>query len=378
MNPYHRITDFSGSRRKGIGSSDIPTLAGFNKGYKHKYLVKKTGQIEEFEGTPYTLYLEKKGLIEQCESSDRAEWGHRLEPVVIAKWIETVYGPEAALAYYSARIRDRSIGVFKSLTECRMPERRYVIAHADLVIDTPEPMQVYNLEGHAEYVPACIVEAKTTGYYAGKRREGEAFLGYDPDDLSHQGIPDPVFLQAQWQMLAYGVGVAYVPVLIDTGDYREYGPILADPRTQEKCLALAERLWWCVEHDKPPKPETWSDVAKMWPVPEPKTAMLGGDDELRAREYVAEYWRLGAVIKRDEARRDDLKSALGIYLGENQILSTAEGMKLASSWTQSNPASVDLKGLKEKDAELYGRLVAGGYVRTSERRELRPAKIEGI
>ena len=355
MNHYTRIRDFHASRLKGIGSSDIPTLAGFNKQYNE---------------THYTLWLEKTSRAEGRKAGERAEWGHRLEPVVIAKWIETVYGVEAAKAFYSARIRDRSFGAFKSLTTCMMPERRYVIAHADLVVDHPS-------DAIGPLAPPAIVEAKTTGYFSGKRREGEAFLGYDPDDLSHQGVPDPVFLQVQWQMLAYDINLAYVPVLIDTGDYREYGPIMADPRTQEKCLALAERLWWCVEHDKPPKPETWSDVEKMWPLPEPKTAMLGGEDEMRAREYVAEYWRLGASIKRMETERDELKNALGIYIGENQYLTTAEGMKLASSWTQANPASVDLKGLKERDADLYGRLVAGGYVRTSERRELRPAKVKG-
>jgi len=349
MNRYTRIKDFHGARALGIGSSDIPTLAGFGK---------------QYGDTPYTLYLEKIGEGKRREAGPRAEWGHRLEPVVLAKWIETAFGPEKAQEYYAARIRNRSAGVLKSLTEARMPERKYVLAHADLVIDNCP-------------VDECIVEAKTTGYFSGKRREGEAFLGYDPDDLSQQGIPDPVFLQVQWQMLAYDVRQAYVAVLIDTGDYREYGPIHADPRTQEKCLALAERLWNCVEARTPPKPETWSDVASMWPLPDDKTAMLGGEEELKARALCARYWSLGESASRIEDERKEIKNALGIYIGENSILSTPNGTKLASSWIQANPASVDLKGLREKDDELYGRLVSGGYVRQSERRELRPAKVKG-
>lgn len=347
MNPYHRIRDFHGARLTGIGSSDIPTLAGFGKPYKD---------------TPYTLWLEKTGRALGREAGPRAEWGHRLEPVVVAKWIETIYGVEAARAFYAARIRDRSSGPFKVLTEARIPERSYVLAHADLIIDSDAP---------------ALLEAKTTGFFSGKRREGEAFLGYDPDDLSHQGIPDPVYLQVQWQLLAYGIQTAYVAVLIDTGDYREYGPIMAAPRVQEKCLALAERLWWHVEHDKEPKPETWSDVAKMWPVPEPKTAMVGGDDEMRARECAAEYWRLGESIKALEARRDEYKNALGIYIGENGTLVTSEGMKLATSSLQRNPPVTDLKRLREEQPGIYTSLVEGGYISQTERRELRPAKIKG-
>lgn len=124
-------------------------------------------------------------------------------------------------------------------------------------------------------------------------------------------------------------------------------------------------------------PETWSDVSLMWPVPNENAAMVGGADEMKAREIVDEYWKIGERIDRDEARRKELKNALGIYIGENSILSTPEGVKLASSWVQANPASVDLKGIIEKEPELYSRLVEGGYVRKSERRELRPARIKG-
>jgi predicted phage-related endonuclease len=348
MNRITRIRDFHAERAKGIGSSDIPTLAGFAKQY---------GQ------TPYTLYLEKIGEADRKPAGPRAEWGHRLEPLVLSAFVGRHYGEERALDYLAGAIRGRSCGPFKTLTECRMPERRYVLAHADLVIDeAPEPY---------------IVEAKTTGYFAGKRREGEAFLGYDPDDLTQQGIPDPVFLQVQWQMLAYGVSVAYVAVLIDTGDYREYGPIRADPRVQEKCLTLAERLWNCIQARTPPKPETWSDVATMWPLPVEKTAMVGGEDEMKARQYATEYWRLGERIKTLEAQREELKNALGIYIGENSILQTPEGLKLASSWIQANPESVALKELREKDKALFDRLDEGGYIRRSQRREMRPAKIKG-
>jgi predicted phage-related endonuclease len=347
MMGYSKIKDFHGARAMGIGSSDIPVLAGFGKKYGD---------------TPLTLYLEKTGQKERRTAGERAEWGHRLEPVVLAKWVENSTDEATAKGFLAAAIRGRHFGPLKVLTEARMPGRPYVLAHADLVDDAPEPR---------------IVEAKTTGFFAGKRREGEAFLGYDPDDRSYQGIPDPVYLQVQWQMLAYGISEAFVAVLIDTGDYREYGPILAAPRVQEKCLALAERLWNCIEARTPPKPETWSDVALMWPLPDDKTAMVGGEDEMKAREYCRRYWQIGETVKRLEEERAELKNALGIYMGGNTELVTPEGHKLASSWVQANPMGVDLKGLREKEPDIYARLDEGGYLRKSERRELRPAKVKG-
>jgi predicted phage-related endonuclease len=347
MTPYHKIHDFHGARALGVGSSDIPTLAGFAKQY---------GQ------TPYTLWRQKVGMDGPTEAGPRAEWGHRLEPLVLSAYIERHYGQAQALAYLAAAIRGRSCGPYKTLTEAIHPERRYVLAHADLVIDDEA---------------AQIIEAKTSGYYAGKRREGEAFLGYDPDDLTAQGIPDPVYLQVQWQLYAYDVREAWVAVLIDTGDYREYGPIIADPRTQEKCLTLATRLWECVEANKPPKPETWSDVATMWPLPDEKTAMVGGETEMQARQWCDEYHRLGETERRVKDRRTELKNALGILIGENSVLATAEGVKLASSWIQSNPRQVDLKKLETEMPDIFSRLVEAEIITQTQRRELRPAKIKG-
>jgi hypothetical protein len=352
LNNYHKIRDFHGSRLGSIGSSDIPVLAGFGR---------------QYGDTPYTLYLEKIGEKTRRPAGPRAEWGHKLEPLILSAWIARNHGEEQAKDYMAAVIRGRNCGPYKSLTEARMPGRKYVLAHADLLFD-PEGAPLDH---------PFIVEAKSTGFFSAKRREGEAFLGYDPDDLTQQGIPDPVFLQVQWQMLAYDVPEAFVAVLIDTGDYREYGPIRADPRVQEKCLALAERLFRCIVERKPPKPESWSDVASMWPVPNEKTAMLGGEEEMKAREIVREYWQIGERMDRGEARRKELKNALGIYIGENSILQTPDGTKLASSWIQNNPREVDLKKLENDMPDIFANLVEGGIITQTNRRELRPAKLKG-
>ena len=215
-------------------------------------------------------------------------------------------------------------------------------------------------------------------------------------------------------MLAYGVNWAFVVALIDTGDYREYGPIKADPRIQEKCLALAERFWQCIESGQPPKPETWDDVSLMWPQPQDLTAMLGGEEEMRARAMVEEYHKIKARMKDDDARASEIVNALGIYMGENKTLNTAEGVKLASSWFIESPtvtsrsqmdkeaikvieehtilsaemASLDnmreaakqrekvVFGMIESDPKVYAALSGFGAVKKGWR-VLRPSKIKG-
>jgi predicted phage-related endonuclease len=333
MNRYTKIRDFHASRLTGVGSSDIPTLALYNK---------------RWGDTPLTLYREKVGITPPKETGERAEWGHRLEGIVLAKFIEKRYGEETAAEYLRYKARKMSVGAFKTETECRHPERPYVLAHADLVVDdmrladdgkTPlSPDEGVPIEPY-------IVEAKTTGLMSAKRDEDEPDEGYSKTDFSQNGIPAKVFLQVQWQMLAYDVPTAYVAVLVDGGEYREYGPIKADPRTQEKCLKLAEVFWRdCVVPQCEPKPETWDDVQLMWPETKDFTARIGGEDELKVRAMSSEYFAAKKRIKELTERTDEIVDAFGILMGENSVLTSGEGVQFASSW---NVGSLSIKKFSE-------------------------------
>jgi predicted phage-related endonuclease len=347
LNKYTKIKDFHGQRATGVGSSDIPTLAGLTR---------------QYGSTTLKLWQQKTGRAERWEGNQRTHWGHKLEGQVLHEFIARRYGEEAADEFMTAKRRGKSAGPFKSDTECRHPERVYAIAHADLLV-------AHDVWERPEDAP-FIVEAKTTGMMSGKRREGRIFAGYDPDDLSAQGIPDAVFLQVQWQMYVYGVDTAWVAVLIDTADYREYGPIKADPRVQEKCLALAERFWRLVEADTEPAPETWDDVVALFPHQTDTTAMIAGDDEQRVREMIQRDRQLAERIKGLEDERDDIKNAIGILIGENAVLSSGEGDVLAKTSEQSRE-SVSLANLKKKAPEIEAQLRAAGLVNVSTFRTVR-------
>lgn len=346
MHNFTKIRDFHGSRAKGVGSSDIPVLAGLTK---------------QWGSTPYTLWLEKTGREPPWSGNQATWWGTQLEGLVLKEWVSGQYDPETARTFYRNYLHRRRTGALKVYTTARHPEYKFAIAHADLVIDTDD---------------GYITEAKTHGYHAGRRTDDPDF-GYSKEDHSQEGIPAAVFLQIQWQLFCYGISQARAAVLINTNDYREYGPIIADNRTIEKILTLAERFWWHVEADDEPKPETWADVQKMFPHPQQTTAMVGGDDEMMARLMIEKWHKAGQGIKKLNARREDIKNALGLWIGENSVLTTAEGVKLASSWEQANPPGVDLKRFKKEHPRIYAKAIKEGIITFSKRRELRPVKLRG-
>ncbi len=346
MNRYTKIRDFHGARAKGVGSSDIPVLA---------LLMKQYGS------TPYKLWRVKTGRDAPWGGNQATWWGHQLEGLVLKEWVSDQYDPETAKIFYRNYLHRRSTGSLKVYTSARHPDYKFALAHADLIIKEDAGL---------------ITEAKTHSFFAA-RRDDDPDFGYSPDDRSQEGIPAALFLQVQWQLFCYGIRQAMAAVLINTNDYREYGPITADKKTQEQCLVLAQKFWWHVENDQEPKPETWADVQKMFPQPTQTTAMVGGEDEMAARLMIEQWHKAGRGIDKLKAKREDIKNALGLWIGENSVLTTAEGVKLASSWKQKNPTSVDLKKLKERFPLQYEKMWELKIITQGERRELRPAKLKG-
>lgn len=363
MNRYTRIKDFDGARAAGVGSSDIPILAGLHRRYG---------------STTLKLWEQKTGRAEKWNGNERTRVGHDLEAYVVFRFVEEKYGEEIANEVYRLKLRDRSSGSFKAMTEARHPEKPFCIAHADVLVDgltvlVERPIENPLIPGTNERVEAeiepFIIEAKTVGAYAGKRREGQIFTGYDQDDRTAQGIPDAVFLQVQWQLFCYGVETAYVAALIDN-QYNSWGPIEADPRVQSKCLALAERFWRLVETDTAPAPETWDDVQRLFPEQTDTTAMISGDQETQVREMIARDKSLAARAKEIEDERDDIKNAIGVLLGGNAVLASGSGDVLAKS-SETTRESVALGKVAKSAPDIEAKLRELGLVTKTSYRTVR-------
>jgi predicted phage-related endonuclease len=372
MNKYTKIKDFHGERAKGVGSSDIPILSGLSRRYK---------------ATTYTLWEQKTGRAEPWAGNERTRVGKDLEAYTLARFVEEKFGEDEADKFYMSALRERSYGPFKAKTEARHPDRRYCLAHADLLVDGAPPSVYsyvpvseivraeFNEETRTwgpcgEFVEPFIVEAKTVGLMASKRREGQIFTGYDiTGNKTAQDIPDSVFLQVQWQLYCYDIRTAWVAALIDN-QYHTFGPIVADPRVQGKCLALAERFWQLVEADTPPAPETWDDVQALWPHQANTTAMIAGDDEAKVREMIARDKALAERVKSIDEERDEIKNAIGILLGENSVLASAEGDVLAKS-SETTRESVSLSKIRKSMPQIATELEQAGIITTSTYRTVR-------
>jgi hypothetical protein len=321
-----------------VGASEIATLALYN--LRH-------GQ------TPATLWEEHTGRTAPRELGEPGWWGHAHEPTILYRYVRDHFDEDTARGFLSYYWRRRSHGPLKVLTEFkRRIQHGTAIAHPDLLIEAPLLQRIIGRS-----MEPRLVQAKSHGYHTAKRKDDPDF-GYDPEDLSQNGLPASVFLQEQWEMFCADLPEADVVPLIDTNDYREYGPVRADAKTQEQALALAERFCWHVERDVAPDPEAWIDIVHRDPQMKELSSIhpLESAVELRGEpvtlaDMLASFGKARGDEKRALRRQEDIKTALGVLLGGNKWLTTPEGQVIAGR-IQSEYLSLSLKDLRQVRPDL--------------------------
>ena len=337
MNQFTYMKDREFSKgRKYIGASDMPTLT----------------KINPYE-TPMELWEKLTGRAEQQPSSGYAYWGNMQEPIILGEYIRKITGDmKTRNDFITSRMWGETQFLdFHSWTEAKSPDGKYC-AHADLL----------DMSGD---IP-IIIQAKNSGEFAAAQRKRDPNKGYDKEDMSSNGIPLSVFFQEQWEMYMYGIPKAWVVVLIGGNNWKLYGPIEYDKKTVEKLLALSERMMWHVAKDTAPTPETWGDVIKLYPNFKKNTkAVVSDDAEIECREMLEEHTKIGRKIKELEHRKDDIKNALGLYIGGNNYLETPDGYGLASASEISGRFSISVTALK-KFPELFKQVEGNGLISLSD------------
>lgn len=339
MNTYTRLRDIAASHRGAVvGASEIATLALYN--LRH-------GQ------TPATLWEQHTGRAAPVEQNEAMWWGNAHEPTILYRYVRDHFDEDTARAFLSSYWRGRSSGPFKVLTEFRRRiNHGTAIAHPDLLIEAPLLQRIIGRS-----MEPRLVQAKSHGYHTAKRKDDPDF-GYDPEDLSQNGLPASVFLQEQWEMFCADLPEADVVSLIDTNVFQTYGPVYRDAKTQEQALALAERFCWHVQRDVAPDPEAWIDIVHRDPAAREQSAIhpLEASVELRGEQVtLADMLASHAKAKGDERRaikrQEDIKTALGVLLGGNKWLTTPEGQVIAGR-IQSEYLSLSLKDLRAVRPDL--------------------------
>lgn len=169
-------------RKTGIGASEIGAVAG----------------LSPYAG-PLDVYLRKAGLVDDV-TSEAAEWGHALEPLVADR-----YARETG-------------ATLRPVSTMRHPREPWILATPDRIAE----------KGGEEW----LVEVKTASIRVA-HRWGEPYT---------DEVPEEYLAQVTWQMLVTGHRRADVALLIGGQEFRIYSV----PYDEELAAALVEtgRRFW--------------------------------------------------------------------------------------------------------------------------------------
>jgi len=187
-------------RKKGIGSSDIAAIAGFNPW-----------------SSPIQVYLNKTGRGEDMEMNERMQWGIHLEPIV-------------AKAY--AEKEGRKVSRVNAILQ--HPDSPICLANID------------RMAGPLTENKNGVLEIKCTSY--AKPWAGGA------------DAPDMYYCQLIWQLGITGLPWGQFAVLLNGNELIVPNPVSADNKVFENLRTIAERFWHDhVIKDVPPNPSCAAD-----------------------------------------------------------------------------------------------------------------------
>lgn len=245
-------------RRRYIGGSDAPVIAGFSR-WK----------------TQAELWYEKKGLIEAPDLSDReaVHFGNVLEDVVASEF-------------------------------CRRTGRK--VQRVNRILTHPDrPWMAANLDRRVVGEQA-LLECKTTNQFTFSTAWND-------------GVPEDYTVQVQHYLAVTGFDVAYVAVLIG-GQRFEHYEVWRDDELIEALITLEEDFWQSLQNDEPPAvdyehPTALELMKRRYPGTNGRAVKLAA----RAAELREEEEALARVISEAQARRDSIRAELLGMIGEHAV-----------------------------------------------------------
>lgn len=277
-------------RRQGIGSSDAPAIAGFDR-YR----------------SPFAVYVDKIEILDLVDTDNAAmEWGRRLEQVVAEKFADE--HPELELTKPTVMYRHRDYA--------------WMLASPDRIV-TPVA------SGYGE---VGLLEVKTTSHW----RAG---------DWS-DGPPNHVLIQVQHQLAVTGLGRAWVAALVDGRTYREY-EVARDDAAIDALIAVEHSFWFDHVAARVPPPidgsESTADAIRaLYAHVRPASVI-----ELPAHygEILDELARTRASIKDAKGDERHLLNTIQAALGENEI-GLIDG-EVVCTWKETTSRRVNVERLRE-------------------------------
>lgn len=218
-------------RKTGLGASDAAAVVGVSK-YR----------------TPLDVYLEKRGLLEQEETSEPAYWGNRLEHIVLEEYarraeryvlgVHPLHGPVVFAPDGLPIVETSGVDWQELLGTLRHPEFPWLMCHLD----------GWELNDDRR-TPIRPVQAKTAGAWVA-REWGEEGTDEAPPEYIVQEQHEGMIVEA-----LFGIVLPIpVPVLFGGQRFATY-EIPPDAEFQGDILSLEQELWERIQRGDPPSAE---------------------------------------------------------------------------------------------------------------------------
>lgn len=289
-------------RPMGIGGSDVAGILNLNPKYTN----------------PLKVYISKVEPVEGESSSEAAEWGTELEPVIRKKFKE----------------KHPELKVRQSFIMWQHPEYDFMVANVDGFIYDPE-------KGWG------VLEIKTASEYLLKKWSAEDGL-----------VPEEYLLQAQHYLNVLGLDWGWFAVLIGGNKYREF----YFERNEEliESLIVLEKDFWenHVIARNPPALDGSEASEKLL------KKMYSAEDTLTEDEVVVLDSEAGKLLNQiDQAKEQkklyeemekEAKNKLMQMLGHHQI---ALFMDRKITWKKTAKTNFDSKKLKMDHPDIYEKYV---------------------
>ncbi|MEM7096151.1 MAG: YqaJ viral recombinase family protein [Actinomycetota bacterium] len=243
-------------RTTGIGSSDINIILGDSRWQ-----------------TPLELWEVKTGRTPiDTTTSEAAEWGQALEPVIARK--------------------------FSQRHDCRIVNLPFVLARRDKPWHRASPDS-----GVEFYARPTLVEIKCRDQY-----------GWD-------SIDPAVYDQVQWQLHVTGLDDAYIVVLFRGREMPPPWPVRRDQERIDYLIEKVDEFWGYVQLDEPPPPMP-TDTRRLTPADGQKVA----DNDILAKVTVLDEWK--ELADAAKAVADEAADELRLSLVDHDELVDADGNRL--------------------------------------------------
>ena len=352
--------DFLRARSRRIGASDLPALIPNPE--------RPTESLAGYGRTAITVWEEKTDRIQRSPAGLPAEMGHWNEPKAIELFMRPVFGEDVADQWLFKRVQYEILKRRNLDIEARLYQEGTVLHscqyYTDEFICHPDGVfrPISGLEGKRKAFgfninldSPFLIEGKSARFWSAKRPAGSLISGYDPDLKTWQGIPFKHYVQIQFQLALFEVGVCYLPLLYDTSSFHVW-EIQADRKRQNALIDLAGRMAWYIKKDIPPKELAINsaDIKKLYPAITEDFVYVSGEERARALTYAVGKNKASKQIKIWKAKEQEATDSLSVLLKDRGELRDEDGS--ICKWVErkgSEKMMVGLKDLKQNNPTEY-------------------------